>query len=97
MVTIHRVKVLAKREDQYSLFVFKDLESNELIMCTKLPNWNMPNLEVGEIGFIKLEKVSAGENFYNPDDGSEGTYRYNNVYLHNFVRESDIMESNIIL
>lgn len=97
MEKIYRVLLLAKKEEKYSLFVFKDLETQEFIMCTRLPNWNLPYIEIGEIGFLKISKAVAGENYYDPNDQSFKPYRYTNNYMTNYIKETDITNSNIIL
>lgn len=99
MEEVAQVKLLAIRHGAYSMYVFKDLINNNLIMGTMLPNWEIPNIQIGEIGFLKYQKVKAGEQYYNPTTEEIHTYRYTNLYILNFVKETDAIEksSNINL
>ena len=79
------------------MYVFKNLENNSYIMCTRLPSWQVPNVEIGDEGFVKYQSVNAGEKYYDPDTQESGTYKYSNVYFLNFVKKSDITNNNIII
>lgn len=94
---ILKVILIAKREDVYSLYVFRDLCNNELMMCTKLPNWIIPYIEIGDVGYAKIQKVIAGEKYFDVSNEIEATYKYSNIYLLNYVKESDVINSNIII
>lgn len=97
MEQIFHVQLLAKKESTYSLYVFKNLIDNSLIMCTKLPNWNLPFIEIGDKGFIKISTVIAGQSYFNVNDESWQTYKYSNIYLTNYIKEPDNLDLNIIL
>jgi hypothetical protein len=90
-------KLLAIREGTYTMYVFKNLENGEYLMCTRVPNWNSPEVSIGEEGFLKIEIVKAGEEYYNPATGVSTKYLYSNVYFKNFILKSDIINSEIIL
>lgn len=94
---IARAKLLAIRDGAYSIYVFKNLDANTYIMCTKLPNWQTPNVSIGDEGFLNYQDVVAGESYYNPLTQTSHVYNYSNVYFMNFVQESEIINSNIIL
>ena len=97
MEEVTHVELLAVKLDNYSIYVFKDISKNTYIMCTKLPNWIMPNIEIGERGFLKFQKVIAGEKYFNPETGKKSVYNYTNIYMLNFMKEQDIQQSNINL
>jgi hypothetical protein len=97
MDIVTRVKLLAKKDALYSLYVFKNLEDNSIFMCTKLPNWILPFIEIGDIGFVKTNQVKAGELYYDPSDDSYKPYKYSNIYMTNYIIETDISNSNIML
>lgn len=90
-------KLLAVKEGSYTVYVFKNLDTNAYIMCTRLPNWQTSNLEIGNEGFLKYAEVVAGEKYFNPATNTEHVYNYSNVYFENFIQKSDIVNSNIIL
>lgn len=93
MEEIAHVTLLASKTDVYSMFVFQKVKTGDLIMCTKLPNWSFPNLIVGDKGYIKYKKVKAGEKYFNPATETFEVYKYTNIYLTNFVRETDIIKN----
>ena len=59
MVTeyIKKVKLIAIRDGQYTVYVFQEVDTSEYIMCTRLPNWRVPDLELGTIGFLQYQIV----------------------------------------
>ena len=95
---VAEVQLLAIRDGVYTMYVFKDLNTGEFIMCTKPPNWESPNITPGEEGFIKYETVEAGQSYYDPTTDTHIKYKYTNTYFTNFVKKSEITkENNIIL
>lgn len=85
------------RESVYSMYVFKSLEEDKYIMCTRLPNWQVPDVTVGEEGFLQYQIVKAGEKYYDPDTERAEKYRYSNIYFINFIKKSDIVDNNSII
>jgi hypothetical protein len=62
-----------------------------------MPNWQVPDLVIGEEGFLKYKIVSAGDNYYDVASETTSHYLYDNIYFLNFVKKQEIKESNIIL
>lgn len=91
------VKLIATREDSYTIYVFKSEISDKLIMCTRLPNWQTSQIFIGEEGYLRYHIVKAGEDYYNPETGETIRYKYSNVYFNNFVRKTDNTKSEIFL
>ena len=91
------VVLLAIREGRYTMYVFKNTETNEYIMCTKLPNWQTPEIFVGDAGFLQLQIVKAGDEYFNVNTESNDKYRYCNIYFKNFVSKTGTIGSEIIL
>ena len=91
------VKLVAKRSGTYTNYVFKDQQSNEYIFCTRLPNWQVPEIEIEDIGYLHYQIVDAGDNYIVPDTGEIISYRYNNSYLINFVKKSEIIKNKEII
>ena len=79
------------------MYVFKDIDNNSYIMCTRLPDWKVPDIEINDEGFLKYQYVKAGESYYNPETGQSCTYKYTNVYFINFVKKCEITNDSIIL
>lgn len=94
---IINAKLLAVKHGAYTIYVFKNIDDGSYVMCTKLPNWQSPVMEIGDEGFLKYEKVVAGQQFFNPATNSFQVYNYSNIYFENFVGKSEITNSNIIL
>lgn len=78
-------KLVAAKHGHYTVYVFKNLEDSTYIMCTKLPNWNAPEINVGDEGYLKYEEVMAGQEYFNSLMQSQEKYNYSNVYFHSFI------------
>lgn len=90
-----KAKLLAIREGNYVMYVFRNLDNNEYLMCTKLPNWQVPDINIGDVGFLLLEYVVAGQDFFDPQTFSTSKYLYTNVYFRNFIKESVKTNENL--
>lgn len=97
MTKIEKVKLLAVREGTYSIYVFQNVDNGEYIMCTRLPNWQTPQITIGDIGFLEYQIVKAGESYYDPKQGIMVSYSYSNVYFINFVQGTNISQNNEII
>ena len=97
MVTeyIKKVKLIAIRDGQYTVYVFQEVDTSEYIMCTRLPNWKVPNVELGDIGFLQYQIVNAGDEYITPM-GEKIYYKYANSYFINFVNNLDVIKNNEI-
>ena len=85
--TIH-AKLIAKQEDSmgYINYVFRDVDNVEeriYVSCTRLPNWNCSDIELGDVGYLTTREVKAGEDTWY--DGENNPYKYNAVYFHLFI------------
>lgn len=97
MTSIEEVELLAIRQDVYTMYVFKILNTGKYIMCTRLPNWNTPEINVGDIGFLEFEIVKAGDKYIDSSTLEEKTYSYSNVYFINFVSKSEVVSKNYVI
>lgn len=93
---IKEVELIAERESHYSIYVFKNLEQQEYIMCTRLPNWNSPDIQVGSTGFLEYHIVNAGDEYVTPDQ-EVIKYKYPNCYFINFVNKADKINKDEII
>jgi hypothetical protein len=94
---VEKVQLVAIKEDTYTMYVFKKIEKPEYIMCTRLPNWKVQDIHVGEIGYLNYQIVQAGENYYNPATEEYIKYQYSNIYFINFIKEPDVVENDSII
>lgn len=97
MINIEEVELLAIREGEYTMYVFQNIETQKYIMCTRLPNWQVPEVNIGDIGFLEYQIVKAGESYYNPGTEISVLYKYSNVYFINFVLRNKILNNNEII
>ena len=59
---IIKAKLLALKEDQkYIIYVFQNLDDNSYVMCTRLPNWESPVININDIGYLNYKEVIGGE------------------------------------
>lgn len=96
MIKTIKGKLVAKKDGIYTIYVF-ELENNEYVMCTQLPNWDVPTLTKGEIGFVTYEDAVAGEKYFNPRTGMFDIYNYTNTYFKNFIKDEEKINKEIII
>lgn len=94
---VEEVKLLASRLGTYTIYVFENLKSKKLIMCTRLPHWDSPEIPIGAKGFLEYRIVKAGEVYYDPTKDNDIKYRYSNVYFNNFIFNTDSVINNDII
>lgn len=101
MVTIY-CKLLAKEHDigGYTTYVFKNLDNapfgHQYLMCTRWPNWEHRNLDIGEKGYLTYKEVIAGvDSWYDGKDFIP--YNYTNIIFIKFVKENKDNLKQIIL
>lgn len=91
------VELIAKKEGTYTVYVFENVRNYQLIMCTKLPNWQVPELNIGIRGYVSYQVINAGEKYFNKLSQKYETYSYSNVYFQNFINEPKIKNNRIEL
>jgi hypothetical protein len=94
--SVKEVQLLAIKQGTYTNYVFKSITDSEYIMCTRLPNWQVPEINIGDKGFLHYQRVNAGEEYTTPD-GQKIVYKYSNVYFINFVLKSDVIVNKEII
>ena len=97
MDLVSDAKLVAIRDGHYTIYVFQDINSKEYIMCTRPPNWQTPNVDLWEEGFLQYQIVKAGEEYFEPETGKKLIYNYSNVYFTNFVKKTDNKSDIVIL
>lgn len=96
-MSIIEAKLCAVRESVYTIYVFQDIKTEEYVMCTRLPNWNVPNINIDDIGFLEYHEVKSGEEYFNPTTEETCKFKYSNIYFNNFVLRSNIKQTELIL
>ena len=82
---VTEAKLLAIKEGVYTTYVFKDYINNKYIMCTRLPNWQVQEINIGDEGFLQYQEVNAGDSYYDASIENYKKYNYSNIYFNNFV------------
>lgn len=86
-------QLVAVQEEQYTQYVFKNLDETEdswdrYIMVTKCPNWqSFTKPELGQNGYLTFEPVDAGNTYYNVNTDSYEQYKHTAYYFIDFVKE----------
>ena len=93
---IKETELLAIREGVYTTYVFEVIETKEYIMCVRLPNWQVPEISIGDKGFLQYQIVKAGDKYITPF-GESDVFRYSNCYFINFINRSDIVKNKEII
>lgn len=94
-------KLVAKRNDNgYIIYVFKCLDEQIIrqtpyVMCTRFPNWNHREIEIGEVGYLEFMEIKAGEDTWF-DGANQIPYRYNMIQFLRFIeqQEDETIENN---
>jgi hypothetical protein len=94
---IKEVKLLAVRDGLYTVYVFQTLDTKEYIMCTKLPNWKVPEISIGDEGFLQYQIVQAGEEYFNVETQNMVKYNYSNIYFNNFILRTENINNDKII
>ena len=102
-LTIH-CRLLAKEADLmgYQTLVFKNLDNapfgNNYCMMTVWPNWESYIPEVGDIGYVTYDSVTAGEDtYFNRETKTIEKYNFTNLIFSKFVKEQDNSKKDIII
>lgn len=97
VTTVAYVQLLAIRDGTYLMYVFQNLDTQAYIMCTRLPNWQVPEIQIGDAGFLEYQYVEAGQEYFDIAQEKMVKYLYTNVYFINFVQKTDILKNQEII
>ena len=96
--TVVKCQLLQLVRGEYTVYVFQNLDTNEYIMCTKLPNWNSRDIDIGQTGFLSYKFVIGGiSTWYNKEKDCQTTYRYTANYFQDFVPLTHVINGNTIV
>lgn len=89
-------KLIAMLDDcGYINYVFKDIEKETLIMCTRYPNWNQKQIKLGDEGFLEYKEIIAGETtWYNSSNNDRIPYKYDGLQFVKFIHKPDNINEN---
>ena len=92
-----RCKLIAEKDGIYKTMVFQNLDNYEYLMCTRLPNWDCENLDIGSEGFLCYEFVKAGESYFDSKENKYIKYLYTNIYFKNFIKDNSKQQEILIV
>lgn len=97
--TTVNVQLLARRLGEYTVYVFKNLETGALLTVTRLPNWqDEPDVDVGTIGFLTYQFVQANKDSWRNKDSAELiNYRFSANYYHSFIPSSHEIKDDTVV
>lgn len=81
-------EMVAYREDPdgYVHYVFKDLVEFCYVMVTKLPNWDLPFIEIGDTGYMKyMEAVAGQDTWWDAKNEVNVPYKSDGSYMLNWI------------
>lgn len=85
-ITLKTQLVSYRKEHPYTIYVFKNLDLPEYIMCTRFPNWNTPLIDIGDKGFLNYRIVIAGrDTWYDQEKDVLVPYKYSGNHFVNFI------------
>lgn len=89
---------MAKRPGNYTVYVFKNLDNSEYITVTKCPNWEDPEIDVGQEGFLTFKFVKAFQDTWvNKMTGEIISYQYSANYYLSFLPSSHVIKDGSIV
>lgn len=94
-----RVVLTAKKySDGYLIYVFRNLDTMEFIMCSQCPNWNCKEVELMQEGFLEYRFVKAGKDtYFDKVSGKHLYYNYTAHYFQDFVPITHVLKDGFVV
>lgn len=84
-------KMVAKRSDPdgYVTYVFQDLTDGTYRMATRMPNWKLPHISIGDVGYMKyMEAVAGRDCWYDHENDVYVHYKYDGSYILDWILDT---------
>lgn len=91
----HHVVLVQKKEGLYTVYVFQK-DNQEYLMCTKLPNWGVYNINRGDSGFVTVEFVESGDKYLDRETNTIKIYKFDQCYFKEFIPDKSISKEIIL-
>ena len=92
------VRLMAKRTGNYTVYVFKNLDTEGYITVTKCPNWSDEEIDVGQEGFLTYKFVKAlKETWTDRVTMQEVLYQYSANYYLSFIPCSYVVKDGTVV
>jgi hypothetical protein len=95
MIETTHAKLVAVKTGIYTIYVFQK-DNLEYVMCTKLPNWGVYDIKIGDSGFLTYEFANAGEEYFDRDTNERHIYKFTNVYFKDFIKDNENRDEIIL-
>lgn len=104
MITLY-AKLVEKYKDleNYETYVFKLLDKDSIeqmnqlyCMCVRYPNWQCEDIQIGQIGYVKVQEVRAGIDQWF-DGNKMNYYRYDDVIFQKFIESKSKQTNELFL
>lgn len=95
-----KARMVAKQTDgAYEIYVFQDtLTPKSFVMCARCPNWNGPEPQMMQEGFLNFKEVQAGKDtYYDNIDGCFRAYQYDAIYFLSFVPITHVLRNGFVV
>jgi len=90
-------QLVAKKTGIYTVYIFKNLDTDRYLACTKCPNWNTSEIDIGQQGFLTYKFVEAGkDSWINKETGEYISYQYSANYFLEFIPSSHVIANNVV-
>lgn len=93
-------RIVAKRIELggYIKYVFYNLSGGDYIMCVQFPDWNIPELNVGNEGYLQYKEILAGiDKWYDPELDVFVPYNYDMIQLVDFIFKDEGKKDTTII
>lgn len=81
------VTLVQKKDGLYTIYVFQQ-ENGEYLMCTKLPNWGIYNINKGDCGYVTVTYAVAGTEYYERTTGEKKIYKFDQCYFKDWIPDN---------
>ncbi len=103
-IVIH-AKLVAYQESTngYINYVFWNIESdswdNQYIMCVRYPNWDSPQINIDDEGYLSFTEIVAGTKYFNSKTNKEDVFLYNHIRFNRFIKDKNqiVKVDNLIM
>lgn len=94
-----KARLVGKNTDGvYKHYVFIDLDRLDYVMCTRVPNWQGADVEIGEDGFLEYHSVIGGQDrYYDAVKDHYCHYQQDATYFLNFVPITKVLSDGYVV
>lgn len=96
--TCLKARLVAKRPGRYTTYVFQDLDKTDsYVMCTRCPNWETPDVEIFQDGYLTYKFVVAGKDcWFDSTNKTFEPYQFTSNYFLNFIPTTHVLSGQVV-